>query len=355
MVAGSAHVERTLTDELGEATILIIDDDEDNLFLLSRMLKQYGCERVTTVSDPYQARSENLRLRPDLILVDYRLPPITGFEVISQVWDGFDVAQRTPVVMLTGSATESVRKQAFDLGVSDFLYKDFDATELLVRVNNVLRTNRLHRQVQRQRDWLEETVRVRTRELEEARKEILERLALAAEFRDDQTGEHTRRVGALSGRIAVALGQPRPYVEAITSAALLHDLGKIGVPDAILLKPGKLTSEEFQHIRSHPEIGASILTGCTEPVLAMAREIALTHHERWDGTGYPQRLAGEGIPLSGRIVAVADAYDAMTSVRPYKCASSPEEAIAEIERSAETHFDPRVVYAFLMIPIAELP
>ncbi|MGV3617099.1 MAG: HD domain-containing phosphohydrolase [Fimbriimonas sp.] len=348
-------MDRTLADELAEATILIVDDDEDNLFLLSRMLRQYGCERLTLVSDPYQAQSECRRVQPDLILLDYRLPPTNGFEVIAEIWQGLDVTTRPPVVMLTGSATEQIRKQAFDLGVSDFLYKDFDSTELLIRVRNVLRVSRLHRQVQRQRDWLEEMVRIRTRELEDARREILERLAMAAEFRDDQTGEHTQRVGTLSSRIAEALRQPRAFVDAIASAALLHDLGKIGVPDSVLLKPGRLTPAEFSHIRAHPDIGASILTGCTEPVLAMAREIALTHHERWDGNGYPQGLVAEEIPLSGRIVAVADAYDAMTSTRPYKAAVPPEAAIAEIERSAGNHFDPRVVQAFLSIPLTELP
>lgn len=355
MWADSVDLERTLTDELGEATILIVDDDEDNLFLMSRMLRQYGCERLALVSDPYQAKAECLKLQPDLMIVDYRLPPTNGFEVISSIWASVELAARPPVVMLTGSATESIRKEAFDLGVSDFLYKDFDTTELLIRVRNVLRTSRLHRQVQRQRDWLEEMVRIRTRELEEARREILERLALAAEFRDDQTGEHTRRVGGLSARIAQAMSQPKAFVEAIASAALLHDLGKIGVPDSILLKPGRLTPTEFSHIRAHPGIGASILTGCTEPVLAMAREIALTHHERWDGKGYPQGLAGEEIPLSGRIVAIADAYDAMTSARPYKAPLPVQEAVDEVERSASSHFDPRVVKAFLTIPQSDLP
>jgi putative two-component system response regulator len=342
-------VERTLSNDLKGSVILVVDDDEDNLFLVSRMLRQCGCSQIATVSHADRVLHECRRLNPDLILLDYRLPPSNGLEVLEALWEGVPLSLRIPVVMLTGSANEGVRRRAFDLGVSDFLYKDFDATELLVRVRNVLRGARLYREVQRQRDSLEETVRLRTRELEEARREVLERLALAAEFRDDQTGEHTRRVGDLSAQIATALRQPVPFVDAIASAALLHDLGKIGVPDGILLKPGRLTPEEFDHIRAHPEIGASILSGCTEPVLAMAREIALTHHERWDGTGYPQRLAGEEIPLCGRIVAIADAYDAMTSERPYKKAIPHSAALNEVMRSAGSHFDPRIVTAFLAV------
>jgi response regulator RpfG family c-di-GMP phosphodiesterase len=205
----------------------------------------------------------------------------------------------------------------------------------------------LHRQIQDQNAVLELRVRARTQELEEAHLEILDRLAMAAEFRDDDTGRHIKRVGEMSAILARDLGLPADQVELIRLAAPLHDVGKIGVPDHILLKPGALTPEEFDVIKTHATIGARILAGGRFALLRMAEEIALTHHERWDGTGYPRGLKGEAIPLSGRIVALADAFDALTSPRSYKKARSVEAAVVAIQRGAGTQFDPRVVDAFM--------
>lgn len=344
-----ASFQQEVWNELAEATILIVDDDEMNLDLLVRALRRIGCASVTAVSNPDAAIEEHARLLPDLVLLDYRLPPTDGFAVLEAIWSSDDANLHTPVIMLTGDMNESIRERALIRGVADFLTKDFDFTELLLRIRNVLRTHRLVRQVQRQKIWLEEMVKVRTRELEEARREVLERLALAAEYRDDQTGQHTRRVGVIAAAVARKLRLPDAFVEAIASAALLHDLGKIGVPDNVLLKPGRLTDEEFRHIRAHPEIGARILQGCSEPVLSMARDVALHHHEKWNGSGYPHGLAGEHISLCGRIVAVADAYDAMTSRRPYKEPVEHDTAVTEIVSSSGTHFDPQVVDAFVAL------
>ena len=207
----------------------------------------------------------------------------------------------------------------------------------------------LHLQVQAQNAVLEERVRERTRELEEAHVEMLDRLAVAAEFRDDDTGQHIRRVGQMSAILARDLGLPRDQVELIRRAAPLHDVGKIGIPDRILLKPGKLTPEEFEVIKTHATIGARILSGGRFPLLKLAEEIALTHHERWDGTGYPHGLKGEAIPLSGRIVALADAFDALTAPRSYRKTRSVEEAVVTIQRAAGTQFDPRVVDTFMAL------
>lgn len=340
------------SDELSElrsATIMIVDDEEDHLFLISHALRKGGCQTVHTVSNPFSAPEMFRLLRPDLVLLDYRLPPVDGFQVLEQLWEDTPNDKRTPVIMITGGAPDSVRLMALERGVSDFLESPSDILELVFRTRNVLRIHRLYNRVQEQVQNLDLLVRQRTSELEAARKEVLDRLALAAEFRDDQTGDHARRVGRLSRQISEQMSLPFDFCEAIASAALLHDLGKIGMPDNVLLKPAALTPEEFEVIRSHPEIGAKILLGCNEPVLSMAREIALSHHERWDGNGYPQRLAGSNIPVCGRIVAVADAYDAMTSERPYKQPMPIHAAIAEIARGCGTQFDPAVVGAFMRV------
>lgn len=336
----------------GNATILIVDDDEDNGILLSRMLNQVGCQRVHQITDVDHLSEACFEFEPEVILLDYQLPGTNGLTVLRDLWAKGGYLASIPVIMLTANASDEVRKQAFELGVSDFLYKGFDSTELVVRVRNVLHSARLHHRVSRQVNVLEATVRMRTGELENARREVLERLAVAAEYRDDQTGEHTRRVGQLAGKIANEMSLNQEFVESIQAAAKLHDLGKIGIPDRVLLKPGPLTADETAIIQEHPEIGASILDGCTEPVLAMAREIALTHHERWDGAGYPYGLCGEGIPLSGRIVAVADAFDAMISPRPYKAAVHELEARHRITLATASQFDPQVVRAFLSLRAA---
>ena len=210
------------------------------------------------------------------------------------------------------------------------------------------RVRHLHLHVQEQNAVLEERVRERTQELEATHLEMLDRLAVAAEFRDDATGQHIKRVGQMSAILAQSLGLSKNQVELIQRAAPLHDVGKIGIPDRILLKPGTLIPEEFEVIKTHTTIGARILAGGRFALLRMAEEIALTHHERWDGTGYPQGLKGEAIPLPGRIVALADAFDALTSPRSYKKAQSVEAAVVAIKRGAGTQFDPRVVDAFLL-------
>jgi len=334
-------------EELEDAVVLVVDDDQDVLTLTSRALKAAGCPSVVTTTDPFRARSIREETRADLVLLDFNVPPLDGFAILEELWAREEMRNRVPVVMMTGAAAPELRLRALELGVSDFLAKDFDHAELILRVRNTIRSRRLLQQVEQQRVCLEELVEVRTRELEQARSEILERLALAAEYRDDQTIHHTRRVGQLSRRIAEGLGESRRYCESIEAAAQLHDLGKIGIPDAILLKPGPLTAEEYSLVKDHPEIGSQILMGCTAPVLQMAQEIALTHHERWDGFGYPRRLKGDEIPLAGRIVALADAFDTMTSERPYKRAISHAEALGEVNREIGGHFDPQIVAVFL--------
>jgi putative two-component system response regulator len=331
----------------------MVDDDEDNLALLEMSIQSAGGRYLVAINSPLEAPAIYQDFKPDVVLLDLWMPPVDGFHLMRE-FHAIDGAERSvPIIMLTGDESENTKQRALEAGVADFLHKDFDISELLLRLRNVLRTQQLYRQVQRQKSWLEETVKVRTRQLQSARREVLERLALAAEFRDDQTGEHTRRVGQLCAHIAHAMGEDPTFVEAIGNAALLHDLGKIGIPDGLLKKQGPLTPDERAIMQEHTLIGAAILSECTEPLMRMARELAMTHHERWDGTGYPNGLAGEDIPITGRIVAVADAFDAMISDRPYKKAMLRSEAIHEIISCSGKQFDPTVVMAFLAVQQSE--
>jgi putative two-component system response regulator len=241
------------------------------------------------------------------------------------------------------------KQRARGVGARDFLAKPFDSVEALLRIRNLLVTRQLYLQLEREQQRLEDSVEERTRALASTHIEIVYRLARAAEYRDDNTGEHTRRVGRLSGELARTVGLSDHDAAMIERAAPLHDVGKVGVPDAILLKPSALSAGELDIIRTHPAMGARILSGSRVPLLRMAEEIAHAHHERWDGSGYPHGRSGEGIPLAGRIVALADAFDAMTHDRPYKRSIPPPQALEVIQSERATHFDPQVVDAFVRV------
>jgi len=287
------------------------------------------------------------------------MPKPDGFELMEILTPLIATAPRVPVLVLTADATPGTRQRALSAGASDFLSKPLDPIEVRLRISNLLETRRLELEMLSQNQLLEASVRARTDDLERARLELLERLAVAAEYRDDNTQEHAQRVGrtvALLGRSMALTGAD---VEVLLRAAPLHDIGKIGVPDAILLKASPLTEEEFGVMRAHTAIGAQILSGSEFELLQTAERIAASHHERWDGGGYPRGLAGEQIPLAGRLVALADVFDALVHERPYKPAWPLEQAIEEILSLRGTHFDPDVVAAFealdhdaLMTPIS---
>jgi putative two-component system response regulator len=326
--------------------ILAVDDDEPNVLLLRRVLERAGYTRVETTTDPSLAPALFVQTRPDLVLLDLRMPKMDGFELMEQLTGLAGGRGRVPFLVLTGDATEETRRRALSSGARDFLTKPFSQTELLLRVGNLLEVQQLHDQLRKQNASLEREVSERTRDLEQARLEILARLTVASEYRDDGTQEHAWRIGRTCARLARGLRLPDREVELLGRASPLHDIGKLGIPEAILLKPGKLTDEEFEQVKTHTTIGAGILSGSQSPLLGLAEQIALTHHERWDGAGYPHHLHGDEIPLAGRIVAVADVFDALTHERPYKQPWPVEQATAEVLSQRGRQFDPDVVDAF---------
>jgi putative two-component system response regulator len=331
------------------AHIVIVDDQLANVALLQQLLDRWGYDNVVATTDSSDVVELCRATEPDLVLLDLHMPDPDGFQILEALGDLMEGQSRLPILVLTADMAPAARHRALSLGARDFLTKPFDPTEVQLRVANLLEMRRLHLEQQGQNEALAARVRERTRDLEEARFEVVDRLALAAEYRDDNTQEHARRIGRTSGLIAERLGLGPETRELLVRAAPLHDVGKIGIPDAILLKPARLTPEEFEVIKGHARIGGELLGGGRSPLLQMAREIALTHHERWDGTGYPSGLTGDLIPLVGRIVSVADVFDALTHTRPYKEAWPIEQAVAEICESSGLQFDPAVVDAFRVL------
>jgi putative two-component system response regulator len=328
------------------ARVLIVDDEETNVRMLTRMLEQAGYEHVTATQDPREVRAIYIRQRPDLILLDLHMPHLDGYEVMEELSQVVE-ASYLPILVMTADLDPDARQKALAIGAKDFVSKPFDPIELQLRIRTLLETRFLYLRIQSQNAMLEARVQERTRALQSAQIEILERLAMAAEYRDDNTGQHTKRVGQTAALVAQQLGWAEAQVSLIRRAAPLHDIGKIGIPDHILLKQGRLTPEEFDVIRTHTAIGARILSGSRFPLLQMAEQIAISHHERWDGDGYTPGLKRDSIPLVGRIVAVADVFDALTQQRPYKNAWPLDEAFAEVDRQRGRQFDPAVAEAFL--------
>lgn len=335
-----------LDEKIRRARILIVDDEDSNVELLRRILEPAGYEHVHDTRDPRAVVDLLDELDPDLLLLDLLMPGMDGHEVLDAVRSSTPDDQYLPVLVLTSDNTRDAKRRALSAGARDYLTKPLSPSEVRARVRNLLETRMLHQELRANNAQLERRVRERTLELEDARLQTLSRLARAAEYRDDATGQHTRRVGRGAALVAQALGWSPEEVEMIRLAAPLHDVGKIGIPDGILLNDGPLTPTEFEVMKTHCSIGADILSGTDVPLLSMAAAIALSHHERWDGRGYPAGLAGEEIPLPGRIVAVVDTFDALTHPRPYKEAWSDADALEVITRGAGDRFDPAVVEAF---------
>lgn len=309
------------------------------------MLKVSGYKNLKSTREGREVKEIYNSFSPDLILLDLKMPNFDGFDVMKSLKElvGEDYL---PIIILTAQRDHPTRLQALESGAKDFINKPFESTEILARINNMLEVRLLHNQVRDNNKILEIKVAARTQELEQTRLEVIYRLGRAAEFRDNETGMHVIRMSSYSKILAQTIGLPEKECELILNASPMHDIGKIGIPDRILLKKGKLTEEEWVIMKTHSEIGAKLLSGSASDLMQMAESIALTHQERWDGSGYPQELKGTEIPLVGRIVAVADVFDALTSERPYKKAWSIDDAAQEIVDKRNIHFDPDLVAAF---------
>ena len=334
-------------ENISEARILAVDDESVNVQLLQAMLAAAGYSHVIGITDPRRVSRLCEEHSFDLILLDLNMPHLDGFAVLEQLQAQPYAGSQLPILVLTADDSAETKRRALSLGATDFLTKPFDIVELTLRIRNALQTRSLMLELRDQNQVLEQRVAERTRDLELARIDAMERLARVVEYRDDVTHLHAQRVGVLSAKLAQQMGLPAGDIELIGRAAPLHDIGKIGTPDAILLKPAKLTSEEFERIKTHTTDGAHILANGRTTLIQMAQQLALTHHERWDGSGYPSGLRGEEIPLVSRIVTVTDVYDALTHVRPYKRAWTQEQALAEIRSVSGHQFDPAIVEVFL--------
>jgi putative two-component system response regulator len=339
---------------LTRARLLIVDDEAANLAILRRMLQRAGITQLVETTDPLQALPLFVDTLPDLVCLDLHMPELDGFGVLERLIPAIPDGSFVPIVMLTGDPSQVVKRRALALGARDFVAKPFDSDEVLLRIRNLLELRFAHLELRQQNQMLEVKVLARTLALDQTRMEVLDRLARAAEFRDDATGQHTRRVGRTAVRLAANVGVASAEVDLIARAAPLHDLGKIGIPDVVLLKPATLTTSEFNLMKAHTTIGAEILSGGRSPLIRLASEIALDHHERWDGSGYPAGLAGESSPLAARIVGIADYFDAMTHDRPYREALPLELVLQDLESEAGRRFDPCLVQGFLQLPHREL-
>ncbi len=328
-----------------KARILAVDDQAMNLRLLQEILQ--GEYTILAA----KSGAEALRLArnsPDLILLDVMMPDMNGYTVCRKL-KADETTRKIPVIFVTALNEEQDETKGFEAGGVDYITKPVKPLIVKARVKTHLELRTAEMALSRQKTDLEKKVVERTRALFDSRMEVVHRLVFAAEYKDPETGSHIKRMSHYSERLAAAYGLNEKEREVILLASPMHDIGKIGIPDHILLKPGKLNSEEWTIMKTHTNIGAKILSKSRSSFLRAGQQIAISHHEKWDGTGYPQRLKGEAIPVFGRISALADFFDALTSRRPYKEAWSVESAFAEIRKLRGTQFEPRLVDAFFSV------
>lgn len=328
-----------------EGKILIVDDNPVNVAIIEKILRQGGYHRIDSTIDPGAVRALYRNNRYDLIALDIHMP----------VWNGFDVMEQLradnpddyiPVLVLTSDNTIETHHRCLASGAKDFISKPFKKEEVLLRVRNILEVRLLHNQIMQERDRLEEKVLQRTEQLYTTQLKLIDSLAKTAEYRETQTGSHVSRMSQYVTIVARELGLSSEECELLQQASPMHDLGKIAIPDQVLLKSGNLDDAEWETIKSHAEVGARILSGHDSKLMQVAAAIARTHHERWDGSGYPVGLKGEEIPLFSRIVSVCDVFDALTSERPYRESWKVSKALNYLRDNSGSQFDPKVVNVF---------
>ena len=338
--------------------ILVVDDEATMRRLLEKLLRLEGYD-VVLANSGEQALQEIFTRGADTVLLDMRMPGMSGLDVCREI-RAHPRGVHTPIVFITAVNDRELRRKGMEAGADDFLSKPFDEVELLARIRNSVRVKLYYDGLEQQKEQLERAVGERTAELAAAvaqltqiqhdlrasQEETIYRLSRAAEFRDDETGQHLQRMSWYCHLLGSRSGLDEQTCEMLRIASPMHDVGKLGIPDRILLKPGRLTPEEFAVMKTHAEIGYRILHGSEAVPLRMAATIAHTHHEKWDGNGYPRGLKGEEIPLIGRIAAVADVFDALTSSRPYKPAWPLDAALDLMRKSAGSHFDPALIEVF---------
>lgn len=366
LIASPPQLANVLPMQTGK--VMIVDDEPINIKVVRKYLSMVGYTDFVSVTEAGEAFNQIVKELPDVLLLDVMMPNVSGLEILEQVRADRRIAH-IPVLILTASDDQETKKRALESGATDFLSKPVDPNELIPRVKNALVVKAHHDHLEDHARKLERLVFERTKELIGTRLAVVHCLARAAEYRDNETGRHVLRVGAYVGIIARELGLSPDQVDLLELASPLHDVGKIGIRDEILLKPGKLDPEEFEIMqkhcalgkkvfqtlssaeweawKTHMELGAKIIGDAESPLIKTAASIALTHHEKWDGTGYPLGLAGEDIPIEGRITAVADVFDALSSKRPYKPPFPCDKCFAIMEAERGKHFDARILDAFM--------
>ncbi|MCW9032794.1 MAG: response regulator [Alphaproteobacteria bacterium] len=325
--------------------VVIIDDNKTNVLLLRHLVDRLEDGNPITFTNPVEGLDWCLGNEPDMIIVDYMMPELDGLEFISRIRSSEKMGD-LPIVMVTTADLKEVRYNALTRGATDFLTKPVDTTEFVARITNLMALRRNSKRLKNKTALLAEEVAKATKDIVERENEVIFRLSKATEYRDPETGQHITRMSMYSRLIAEKLGFSDEDVDNIFRAAPMHDIGKVGITDEILLKPARLTPEEFETMKAHTTIGYAILQDSPSKLLQLAADIALTHHEKFDGSGYPRGLAKEEIPLVGRIVAVADVFDALTSERPYKKAWTVDDALGLIVKETGHQFDPKCVETF---------